>query len=272
MEVCPSGWPAESSSSGPGPAFSPPVSPPAGATARFAAGRADPSNGLGLHAPAEPAFILASGSPRRRQILASVGLSFSVHPVDLDEHPLDGELPEALALRLATCKAVEGARRFPRRAVLGADTVVALGSQSVGKPESPEQATQMLRALRGRTHRVITAVAAARLSDGERAPHQWSRTSVADVEMRVYGDAEIADYVASGDPLDKAGAYAIQHARFRPVRRLSGCYLTVMGLALPEVFEVLAEAGLDVEPISGPALHAICPGCKETGRLPIKPL
>lgn len=260
MEACLSGWRAGSSSSGPEPAFSPPVSPHVGATARFAAGRADPS------APAK--LILASTSPRRRHVLETVGLSFFVHPVDIDERPRLGEGPERLALRLATEKALAGSESAPGAIVLGADTVVALDARALGKPESAADARRMLEQLRGRAHRVITAVAVAR-TEAHGQPVHRTRVSSAEVTMRAYSDPEIDRYVASGDPLDKAGAYAIQDPTFRPVEGLNGCYLTVVGLALPEVYELLAEAGLEVPAIAPPVLEQICPGCIDSDRLPL---
>jgi MAF protein len=151
--------------------------------------------------------------------------------------------------------------------VLGADTVVALDGQPLGKPTDSEDAARMLGLLRGREHQVITAVAAARLDPGQAAPQTWTRANSASVLMRGYTDAEIQAYVASGDPLDKAGSYAIQHPGFHPVERLAGCYLTVVGLGLPETLEVLAAAGHPRPSITLNDLLRACPGCVDTVRL-----
>src|SRR5581483_7754290 len=186
-------------------------------------------------------IVLASASPRRRAIMESLGLPFEVYATDVDETPSPGEAPGDTADRLAEGKARAAAVHFPDRIVVGADTVVALGSVSLGKPSSEAEAIQTLRTLRGRDHRVITAVAAAR-AHGARV-QVWRRTAVAHVWMRDYSDAEIAAYVASGDPMDKAGSYAIQDESFHPVARFQGCYLTVVGLPLPELCEVIALAG-----------------------------
>ena len=229
--------------------------PPADATARFAAARG------------EPHLILASASPRRQQILSHVGVSYTVVPSEVDERPLASEAPEALATRLAQEKARVAAAQFPDDVALAADTVVALGIKSLGKPSGPAEAIEVLQQLRGRSHRVITAVATARVQGSNiEIAH---RASVTEVWMRAYSDDEIRAYVASGDPLDKAGGYAIQHAGFRPVERFEGCYLNVVGLPLPEVLDLLREAGLGNLSIDRAALEPICPGCRDLARLPI---
>jgi MAF protein len=218
----------------------------------------------------EPSLILASASPRRRQILTTIGLPFQASPVDLDERPLADECPEETAVRLARLKAETAARVFPGQVALGADTVVAVGDEAIGKPTTPEQATAMLRRLRHDEHRVITAVAASRWQPSSPPPQTWQRCATTTVWMRPYSDQEIAKYVASGDPFDKAGAYAIQHPGFHPVARLDGCFLTVVGLALPDVYAVLTEAGVDVPTLARDILDTLCPGCRDLDRLPIR--
>ncbi|HEY8491383.1 MAG TPA: Maf family protein, partial [Dehalococcoidia bacterium] len=160
-----------------------------------------------------PELVLASRSPRRRQLLAALGVPFAVIPPPPDEAVPPGLTPEAVAERLALEKGTEVARSLdPRHAVptvLAADTVVVLDGAVLGKPAGPDDARRMLRALRGRAHRVVTGVAA--LAGGRREVAH----TVTHVRMRAYTDAEIDAYVASGDPLDKAGAYAIQHPGFR---------------------------------------------------------
>jgi MAF protein len=213
-------------------------------------------------------LVLASASPRRRQILGVLGIPFEAIDVGVDESQLPGEAPVALAQRLAITKAQIGAARYPGAFVLGADTVVELHGQSLGKPASAAEAVEMLVRLRGRGHHVVTAVALA--TQTERfGVSVSSRLATTEVWMRDYSDQEIRDYVASGDPFDKAGSYAIQHARFRPVERISGCFLNVVGLPLPEVGELLREAGLAWE-IAAAALETVCAGCTDTSRLAIR--
>lgn len=173
-------------------------------------------------------------------MLARLGVPFTVQTSDVDEAQGPGESAEALVRRLAMEKARAVAAHRPGCAVLGADTVVVLNEAVLGKPDSADEAAAMLRALRGRDHRVLSAVYACRPASGL-AAGALNETRVA---MRSYSDAEIADYVASGDPMDKAGAYAIQSAAFRPVARLAGCYAGVMGFPLAEVMGVLRAVGI----------------------------
>jgi septum formation protein len=187
------------------------------------------------------ALILASNSPRRRALLRSLGLAFAVDSADVDETPLPGESPDATVCRLCRAKAQGVAARHPGATVLAADTLVALDGALLGKPSDAPEAVAMLRALRGRTHQVYTAICTA--GGGELT----SRLSVSQVTMRAYSDEEIAAYVDTGDPLDKAGAYAIQHALFSPVARWEGCYPSIMGLPLRLAAELLAESGIAVQ-------------------------
>jgi septum formation protein len=183
-------------------------------------------------------LILASQSPRRQALLAALGLTFTVDAADVDETPQPGEAPDALVCRLCRTKAQAVADRQPHAVVLAADTLVALDGRLLGKPADPAEATDMLRALRDRTHQVYTAVCVAH------AGAQHARLATSHVTMRPYTDQEIAAYVASGDPLDKAGAYAIQHPIFAPVAGWTGCYTSIMGLPLWLVTEMLAQVGI----------------------------
>jgi septum formation protein len=185
-------------------------------------------------------LILASKSPRRQALLAALGLAFAVDAADVDETPLPGEAPDALVCRLCRAKAQAVAVRQPHVVVLAADTLVALDGRLLGKPADPAEATEMLAALRDRTHQVYTAVCVAH------AGEQRARLAISRVTMRPYTDQEIAAYVASGDPLDKAGAYAIQHPLFSPVASWTGCYTSIMGLPLGVATDLLREAGLPV--------------------------
>jgi septum formation protein len=188
-----------------------------------------------------PDILLASNSPRRRQMLAWTGLEFEVCSADVDETPLDGESPTQLVLRLAETKAkaaAAGAR--PGQLILAADTIVVDGSAILGKPLDAGDATRMLVQLRGRIHQVFTAIALYRAEDY----HLDKDLCVSNVPMREYSDAEIAVYVASGDPLDKAGAYAIQNPGFHPVVNFKGCFASVMGLPLCHLQRLLHGFGV----------------------------
>lgn len=183
-----------------------------------------------------PRVILASTSPRRRAILELLGLAVEVRPADIDEQLLPGERPAAAAVRLARAKAqaVSAAGSW----VVAADTiVVGPDGQSLGKPASAAEASAMLNLLQGCPHQVITAQTVRR---GDDAVSDRMSTLVT---MRAYSAAEVTAYLATGDPYDKAGAYAIQHPTFRPVATLNGCYLNVVGLAACRTARLLREMG-----------------------------
>lgn len=191
-------------------------------------------------------LILASASPRRRELLALSGWQFRVTSVDLDEQPLSGEAPDRYVLRLAGSKARAAAESAPLDAIiLAADTTVADGSTILGKPSSADEAVSMLKALRNRTHTVYTALAL--LAPGNIPP--LLELCASSVPMRSYTDEEIRDYVNSGDPLDKAGAYAIQHAGFAPTINFNGCYAGVMGLPLCHFARLMQKAGYPAETV-----------------------
>lgn len=186
-------------------------------------------------------LVLASGSPRRLRLLAALGLDCEVSPVDIDETPGPGEAPADCARRLAGEKASAAAARHPPdRLVLAADTVVALGDEIFGKPADAADAARMLRRLSGRCHEVHTAVAA------RRAESTAFRVSSSEVTFRDLRDAEIDAYVATGEPLDKAGAYGIQGLAAIFVTRLCGSYTGVVGLPARETAELLESFGIDV--------------------------
>ena len=188
-------------------------------------------------------LILASNSPRRRQLIALAGWDFIVSVSDVDESTRENESPSAYVLRLAEDKARAGmSRAHADQVILAADTTVVDGSDILGKPIDEADAVRMLTQLRGRTHQVYTGVALLRMSDGL----LLKDVGVTDVPMRNYSDEEIRAYVATGDPLDKAGAYAIQHAQFSPVAGMDGCYASVMGLPLCHVVRLMRK--MNVEP------------------------
>lgn len=189
-----------------------------------------------------PALILASNSPRRRQLLALGGWAFHVQVAGIDESVRAGESPRDYVERLAREKAC-AIRALARdeRVILGADTTVVIDGDILGKPASAAEARAMLIRLRGRVHQVYTGIAARRVSDGE----LLSDVVVTDVPMRAYSDDEMERYIQSGDPLDKAGAYGIQSPNFQPVAKMEGCYASVMGLPLCSLARLLGRLGVN---------------------------
>lgn len=197
-------------------------------------------------------IVLASSSPRRQAFLHELGLAFEVQIADIDETPEPNEDPVVLAQRLAVRKAGAVAMRFdtsePALIVAG-DTVVALGNLLLGKPKHDEEAVKMLRLLRNRVHQVHSAICVLAAS-GADAATPIVRINTTNVWMRDYSDAEIDAYVATGDPLDKAGGYAIQHPTFAPVARLDGCLSSVIGLPLADLRQLLMAHGLDIPQVA----------------------
>jgi septum formation protein len=183
-------------------------------------------------------LLLASASPRRAELLRSAGFAFDVAPADVDERVREGESPERYVQRVALDKAHEAQRRAPGRLVLAADTAVVVGSDILGKPADVDDARRMLRLLSGREHVVLTGVAIA----GD------AGNSLAVVSTRVrfheLTDAEIDWYVASGEPTDKAGAYAIQGLASRFVDSVDGSYSNVVGLPVAVVYRLLHDIGV----------------------------
>jgi len=177
--------------------------------------------------------ILASSSPRRRQLLAFLGLEFRVVPADVDESLLEGEGAPDYVRRLAAVKAQAVSAKHSDALLIAADTTVVDGNQILGKPVDEEDAERMLRQLRGRSHWVYTGIALARNGD------LVTDICGTEVPMRNFSDAEMTAYIATGDPLDKAGAYAIQHDGFYPVAELDGCYANVVGLPLCHLTRLL---------------------------------
>ncbi|HZR30987.1 MAG TPA: Maf family protein [Terriglobales bacterium] len=189
------------------------------------------------------ALILASASPRRRELLRAAGIEFAVEAANLPEEPRPGEAPRKFAERLARekARAVFGRQRGPAAWVLGADTVVIVDHAILGKPADEADAARMLRLLSGRTHKVITGVCLVGSRNGEVAEDVRSETTL--VHMDPLSAEEIRDYVASGEPMDKAGAYAIQGVASRWISRIEGCYFNVVGLPVPLVHRMMREQG-----------------------------
>lgn len=182
-------------------------------------------------------LVLASGSPRRRQLLAQMGLRFEVQPSSVDEPPFAGGAPPDYALSLATSKAEAVAERFGQAAVLGADTIVVVDGRVLGKPVDDDDAVRMTTLLAGRKHQVITAVALrGRARDGF--------VVQTDVWFRPLSEEEVAGYVATGEGRDKAGAYGIQEIGAALVTRIEGSYSNVVGLPLAETVVALRRAGV----------------------------
>jgi septum formation protein len=195
-------------------------------------------------------LILASNSPRRRQLLSLGGWKYSIAIADIDESLLPAEAPGDYVLRLAEAKARKSAENAnPEGVVIAADTTVVDGGNILGKPTDETDAVRMLKRLRGHTHQVYTGLALLRVSDS----YTLTDLSVTDVPMREYSDEEIDAYVQSGDPLDKAGAYAIQHPDFHPVENLAGCFASVMGLPLCRLTYLLKQ--FEIYPAMEVGLH-----------------
>lgn len=190
-------------------------------------------------------LILASNSPRRHQLLALGGWMFKVLVANVDESQHPGETPGEYVQRVAEMKARKSAEKSHNaNIVIAADTAVVDGNDILGKPLDENDAIRMLKRLRGHTHQVYTGLALLRVSDG----YTITDVSITDVPMRDYSDEEIDAYVQTGDPLDKAGAYAIQHPRFHPVENMQGCFASVMGLPLCRLAYLLQQ--FDITPES----------------------
>ncbi|HEV2717646.1 MAG TPA: Maf family protein [Terriglobales bacterium] len=198
-------------------------------------------------------IVLASASPPRQEILRNAGISFSVQSADIDETPLKDELPRACAERLAREKALAIWHTHPQDLVLGADTIVVVEEGILGKPVDADDAARMLRLLSGRVHQVITGVCVAgaggsvSAADGRSSGSTDEPSATASettlVTMSELSDEEIRGYVATGEPMDKAGAYAIQGIASRWIPRIEGDYSNVVGLPVSLVYRMLRERG-----------------------------
>jgi len=191
--------------------------------------------------PSFPAVILASASPRRRELLTLIGIAHEVLPADIDESAFPDEAPAPHAERLARAKAHALAERHPQAVVIAADTIVVVDGEILGKPRDAAHAAQMLGRLAGREHTVYTAIAVARDAQTESAVEDVR------VTMRAMTAGEIAAYIATGEPMDKAGAYGIQGYGATIVERVDGDYFSVMGLGLRRLVELLGRVGVRYE-------------------------
>lgn len=186
---------------------------------------------------ADRPLVLASASPRRAELLRQAGIAFTTAAADLDETPRPGEAPAAYVRRLAEEKAAAVARRHPEAVVLGADTTVVVDGDILGKPADAADATAMLERLQGRAHEVLTGVAVTSPAGTD------SEVAATTVWIAPMSAAEIAAYVASGEPMDKAGAYAIQGRISRWITRIDGSHPNVVGLPVAVVHTLLARHG-----------------------------
>ncbi len=198
-------------------------------------------------------LILASNSPRRQELLAVLGLSYVVRVVAVDEAELPGERPLDMVARLAREKAA-AVPLAPGELLIAADTTVDLAGEVLGKPRDADDARRMLRAMRGRPHAVHSAVA---LRRGDELLLEVASTEVA---MRPYSGAEVEAYIASGGPMDKAGAYGIQDQPFSPAERIAGCYLNVMGLPLCHLARALLRWGVPLPALPPPYCQVVLGG------------
>jgi septum formation protein len=182
-------------------------------------------------------IILASSSPRRQELLTQAGVSYTIQISGCDETPVVGESAQEMVERLALLKAKEVARYYPNAWVIGADTTVFIGGSCLGKPTSNEEACEMLRTIQGKTHHVWGGIAI--VHEKSQRAECWSHvTSVTMCEM---SEAMIRDYVATGEPLDKAGSYAIQGIGLQFVANIDGSYSNVVGLNIASLMEKLRE-------------------------------
>jgi septum formation protein len=189
----------------------------------------------------ELSVVLASASPRRRDLLDLIGIRHTVSPADVDESLHVGELPEAYAERLARAKAETLVASNPEALIIGADTIVVIDDVVLGKPQDAGDAERMLGILSGRSHTVMTAVAV------NYKGKTVSTVEIVDVTFRPLSDDEIRSYVQTGEPMDKAGAYGIQGFGATIVRRIDGDYFAVMGLSLVKLVALMAELGVSYD-------------------------
>ena len=218
-------------------------------------------------------FILASQSPRRRELIQLLGLPFRVMVADADEDSITDPDPAANVVKTARLKSSLIATQLkdqsfaPETIILAADTTVAYAGEMLNKPADKTAAYQMLSRLRDTKHEVHTGFVLLQPATGR----EWEGVSTAVVTMRPYSDAEIEAYIATGDPFDKAGGYAIQHPQFKPVARLQGCYCNVMGLPVCDLIVALEQflglnleqfEQLDLTAVSQAHLHYPCPTLK----------
>ncbi|GIV15078.1 MAG: Maf-like protein [Armatimonadota bacterium] len=189
------------------------------------------------------ALILASASPRRRELMSLLGIPFRTVPANIDETPPDGRSPEETAVHLAREKALAVAQNELDAVVLGADTIVVCNGESLGKPRDAEEALEMLRRLNGREHQVFTGVALLEVRHGTVVREQCDAVCTL-VRFRKVGDEHLRRYIATAEPMDKAGAYGAQGYGSTLIERIEGCYFNVVGLPVSRVCAMLEAWGI----------------------------
>ena len=202
----------------------------------------------------ERKIVLASASPRRRELLSGMGLEFQVSPANVPEEPLPGESPGALVRRLSRIKAEAVAQGVREGFVIGADSMVVHEGEALGKPVDESDARRMLRQLRGTRHQVFTGITVIDAESGR----QLTDRMASDIALRDFPDREMEESIASGAPMDKAGAYAVQDQEFRPAESWEGCYTNIVGLPLCRLVEMLRELGWEM---TGPKSGDVPPEC-----------
>ena len=226
-----------------------------------AQGRIVDQGSPGQDRPQAP-LVLASSSPRRKELLAGLGLEFQVRPAEIPEDPLPGESPPDLVRRLSLAKAAAISTRIDQGWVVGADSLVVLDGEVFGKPSGAAQARQMLQKLRGTQHLVVTGVTVIDAAGGQHLTDSMASR----ITLRDITDAEIAKSIASGVPFDKAGAYAVQDPELRPAQSWEGCYSNIVGLPLCRLTEMLVSLGF---PLPSRVSMRAPNGC--TGECPFTP-
>ena len=212
---------------------------------------------MSIHTPETVPIVLASDSPRRRRLVRALDAPVTaVSPLAEEGPPLPGETPAALVGRLSASKAEAVVPLAENAIVLGADTVVALDGTVLGKPADEQDAARMLRLLRGRMHTVVTGLTVI----DARAGRRLSTVTSTGGRIRHFSDEEVAAYVDSGAPMDKAGAYGVQDADFSPASETNGCYLNVVGLPMCEVVRALEQLGVPVR-LDGES--GVTDGCRQ---------
>ncbi|MCI0894756.1 MAG: 23S rRNA (uracil(1939)-C(5))-methyltransferase RlmD [Chloroflexi bacterium] len=211
---------------------------------------------LSRNEPAQPLF-LASASPRRRELLAELGLEFRVMPADVPEEPLPGEEAHDLVRRLSLAKASAVAAQTKRGYVIGADSMVVHDGELLGKPVDAADARRMLMQLRGTRHQVVTGVTVIDVDSGRTITDSMS----SDITLRNLSGPEIDASIASGTPLDKAGAYAVQDQELSPAESWEGCYSNIVGLPMCRLMEMLGELGYTLSPVASPESLPVSAGC-----------
>ena len=212
----------------------------------------------------EDEIVLASTSPRRRDLLSRLSIRFRVVPPSVSEDVRDRESPREMVERLALSKARNVGRSLRRGLVVGADSVVVIDGRVLGKPTDDAEAREMLKSLRGREHQVVTGVTVVDALNQQ----VWTANQVSTITMREYSDQEIEAYVTSGEPMDKAGAYAVQDRDFRPATLVEGCYANVVGLPLCLLVDMLKDAGYKFGPQPRFQVPEGCSSCPLEGGRP----